>query len=180
MHLHFVSRTDYQCKDNPDYLVELMRQFGPCYLLPEGGTNELAIRGTAELIPEIMTQLGFAPDYVCCPVGTGGTVAGLAQSAPPGTTVLGFMALKLPEPIHPEKWLPVMDYHFGGYARTTPELLDFIRDFEQRTGVLLEQVYTGKMLYGLYDLARTGYFPEGATVVAVHTGGLQGRSRELG
>ncbi len=179
MHLHFVSRADYQRKDDPEYLTELMQQFGPCYLLPEGGTNELAIRGTAELIPELITQLGFVPDYVCCPVGTGGTVAGLAQAALPETTVLGFMALKLPEPDNLEQWMRITDYHFGGYARTTPELLDFIRAFEQKTGVLLEQVYTGKMLYGIYDLARKGYFPEGATVVAVHTGGLQGRSVKL-
>ncbi len=179
MRLHFVSRTDYQRKDDPEFQRELIRQFGPCYLLPEGGTNELAIRGTAELIPELITQLGFVPDYVCCPVGTGGTVAGLAQSAPNGTKVLGFMALKLPEPTPNLNWVQLTDYHFGGYAKTTPELLDFIRVFEQKKGVLLEQVYTGKMLYGLYDLARTGYFPAGATVVAVHTGGMQGRSGEL-
>ena len=73
----------------------------------------------------------------------------------------------------------IADYQFGGYAKTTPELLDFIRAFEQKTGILLEQVYTGKMMYGIYDLARKGYFKEGATVVAVHTGGLQGRSEKL-
>jgi 1-aminocyclopropane-1-carboxylate deaminase len=180
MYLHFVSRTDYQRKDDPVYLTELTQSFGPCYVLPEGGTNELAIRGTAELMSELTRQLGFAPDYVCCPVGTGGTVAGLAQSAPPETAILGFMALKLPEPEQSEGWIQIADYHFGGYARTTPELLNFIRAFEQKTGVLLEQVYTGKMLYGLYDLARKGYFPDGTTVVAVHTGGLQGRSGVLG
>jgi 1-aminocyclopropane-1-carboxylate deaminase len=179
MHLHFVTRLDYQRKDDPAFQLELMQLFRLCYILPEGGTNELAIRGTADLIPELITQLGFAPDYVCCPVGTGGTVAGLAQSAPAETTVLGFMALKLPEPTPNLNWVQLTDYHFGGYAKTKPELLGFIRAFEQKTGVLLEQVYTGKMLYGIYDLARTGYFPAGATVVAVHTGGLQGRSGEL-
>ena len=182
MHLHFLSRTDYRRKDAPDFLADLIPQFGPCYILPEGGTNALAMRGTAEIMPELITQLGVAPDYVCCPVGTGGTVAGLAQSAPAGTQVLGFLALSGGD----VDWhLPVAglnlirDYHFGGYAKTTPELLDFIRDVEKQTGILLEQVYTGKMLYGIYDLARTGYFPAGATVVAVHTGGLQGRSGAL-
>ena len=182
MHLHFLSRTDYRRKDAPDFLADLIPQFGPCYILPEGGTNALAMRGTAEIMPELITQLGVAPDYVCCSVGTGGTVAGLAQWAPAGTQVLGFLALSGGD----ADWhLPVAglnlirDYHFGGYAKTTPELLDFIRDVEKQTGILLEQVYTGKLLYGIYDLARTGYFPAGATVVAVHTGGLQGRSGAL-
>ena len=190
MSLHFVSRNAYHRKDTPDFLDELTAQFGPCYVVPEGGTNDLAIRGTAEIIPEIIQQLGYAPDYVCCPVGTGGTVAGLAQSAPLETNVLGFIVLKG----HGTDRLPAVgstngqpgacpclfDYPFGGYAKTTPELLDFVRAFEQKTDVLLEQVYTGKMLYGIYDLARKGYFPDGASVVAVHTGGLQGRSAELG
>ena len=179
MHLHFVSRNDYRRKDTPEFIADLLTQFGPCYVIPEGGTNELAIRGTAEILPEIRTQLGYVPDYVCCPVGTGGTVAGLAQSAQSETQVLGFMALKISKVAHVEKWLPITTYHFGGYAKTTPELIHFIRAFEQKTGVLLEQVYTGKMLYGIYDLARKGYFPDGATVVAVHTGGLQGRSEVL-
>ncbi|QJW92364.1 1-aminocyclopropane-1-carboxylate deaminase/D-cysteine desulfhydrase [Spirosoma taeanense] len=185
MQLHFVSRSDYQRKDHPDYVAELMRQFGPCFVLPEGGTNALAIRGTAEILPELTAQLGFAPDYVCCPVGTGGTVAGLAQSASPQTQVLGFLALKSssfewPFPGgQPANLALITDYHGGGYARTSPALLDFIRDFERRTGVLLEQVYTGKMLFGIYDLARQGYFPQDATVVAVHTGGLQGRNDAL-
>ncbi len=184
MQLHFVSRNTYRRKDTPDFLDELTAQFGPCYVVPEGGTNDLAIRGTAEIIPEIIAQLGHTPDYICCPVGTGGTVTGLAQSAPKETNVLGFMVLKISDSILqlPEStatYRQIYDYHFGGYARTTPELLNFIRAFEQKTGIRLEQVYTGKMLYGIYDLARRGLFPDGATVVAVHTGGLQGRSAEL-
>jgi len=187
MELHFVNREAYRRKDTPDFLAELTDQFGPCYIVPEGGTNDLAIRGTAEIIPEIVAQLGYTPEYVCCPVGTGGTLAGLAQSASEATKVLGFMALKVPDslwlselPASIARGCRVHDYHFGGYARTTPLLLDFIRSFEQKNGVLLEQVYTGKMLYGIYDLAKQGYFPKEATVVAVHTGGLQGRSDELG
>ncbi|ADB37441.1 1-aminocyclopropane-1-carboxylate deaminase/D-cysteine desulfhydrase [Spirosoma linguale] len=186
MQLHFVSRDDYRRKEDADFLDVLTAQFGPCYVLPEGGTNDLAIQGTAEIIPEITAQLGRIPDFVCCPVGTGGTVAGLITSALKETSVLGFMALKVPDSLWLSELFPstatgcrVPDYHFGGYARTTPELLNFIRTFEKRNGILLEQVYTGKMLYGIYDLARQGYFPEGASVVAVHTGGLQGRSKAL-
>lgn len=179
MHLHFVSRNDYHRKNTPDFIADLLAQFGPCYVIPEGGTNELAIRGTTEIIPEIIVQLDYVPGYVCCPVGTGGTATGLAQSALNETQVLGFMALKIPEAVHSEKWLPISTYHFGGYAKTTPELITFIRSFERKTGILLEQVYTGKMLYGIYDLARKDYFPKDSTVVAVHTGGLQGRSEVL-
>ena len=179
MRLHFVSRNEYRSKENPEFLASLIHQFGPCYVLPEGGTNDLAIRGTAEILPEISGQLGHPPDYVCCPVGTGGTVTGLAQTASPATTVLGFLALKLPDVQPSVHWQALTDYHFGGYAKTTPDLIQFIRTFERQTGVQLEQVYTGKMLYGIYDLARRGYFSDGATVVAVHTGGLQGRSPEL-
>ncbi|SOD80327.1 1-aminocyclopropane-1-carboxylate deaminase/D-cysteine desulfhydrase [Spirosoma fluviale] len=186
MQLHFVSRNDYRRKEDADFQDELKARFGPLYLLPEGGTNDLAIQGTAEIIPEIINELGYVPDFVCCPVGTGGTVAGLVRSAPEETSVLGFMVLKVPDSLWLSELFPptargcrVPDYHFGGYAKTTPELLNFIRTFEQKTGIRLEQVYTGKMLYGIYDLARQGYFPEGASVVAVHTGGLQGRSSEL-
>ena len=96
MTLQFISRTDYRRKEEPDFLTDLVEKVGPCYVLPEGGTNELAIRGTAEIMPELVTQLGFPPDYVCCPVGTGGTVAGLAQSAPDETEVLGFVVLNTP------------------------------------------------------------------------------------
>lgn len=186
MRLHFVSRTDYRYKDEPDFRAELTTRFGRCYVLPEGGTNDLAIRGTAEIMPEIVRQSGQAPDYVACSVGTGGTVAGLAQTAPPATTVLGFWALKGASQL-PAVWLDVSGtpagrlrlidtYHFGGYAKTMPELLNFIRAFEHRTGVLLDPIYTGKLFYGIYDLARQGYFPNGATIVALHTGGLQGRT----
>ncbi|WP_461127933.1 1-aminocyclopropane-1-carboxylate deaminase/D-cysteine desulfhydrase [Spirosoma aerophilum] len=175
MSLHFVSREVYRQKETPAYLTQLIDPFGPCYVVPEGGTNELAVQGTAEIIPEITSQLGMVPDYVCCPVGTGGTLAGLVKSATEQTHVLGFRVLKGFD----ADGATLFNYHLGGYAKTTPELLDFIRSFEQKTGVLLEQVYTGKMLYGIYDLARQGYFSEGATVVAVHTGGLQGRSQEL-
>jgi len=189
MTLHFVRRADYRQKEEEAFRADLIAQFGPCYILPEGGTNELAIQGTAEIIPELVAQLGTAPDYVCCPVGTGGTVAGLALSAPERTQVIGFVVLKADSGFafqisrvaasKPMNLTLLPDYHFGGYARTTPQLIEFIRAFERKTGILLDQVYTGKMLFGIYDLARRGYFPEGATVVAVHTGGLQGRSDEL-
>lgn len=186
MSLQFIDRATYLRATDPVYLAELQVRYGSCHILPEGGTNALASRGTAELMPELRDQLGTWPTAVACAVGTGGTLAGLIQSAPPSVQVLGISALKVPEntkahfdglpDLLPSNTTILTGYHQGGYARTTPELLQFIRAFEQKNGVLLEQVYTGKLLFALYKLARNGYFPDQATVVAVHTGGLQGRS----
>jgi 1-aminocyclopropane-1-carboxylate deaminase len=186
MHLHFVSREAYRRAADPDYQAELQAQFGPCYIVPEGGTNTLAMRGTSEIMPEIEAQLatqnsGALLHTVACPVGTAGTLAGLIESAPAAVQVMGISALKgaptfpaLPNPL-PNNALVTTTYHFGGYARRTPLLLDFIGTFEAQTGILIEPTYTGKLLFGLYDLARQGFFPTEATVVAIHTGGLQGR-----
>ncbi|WP_266366933.1 1-aminocyclopropane-1-carboxylate deaminase/D-cysteine desulfhydrase [Tellurirhabdus rosea] len=211
MHLHFVSRAQFRDKTGAGFQESLRQQFGRFYNVPEGGTNALAVQGVAEVVAEIRAQLGREPDYLCCPVGTGGTLAGLVSSRTGATQILGFAALKglqtLEAVADPSRGLAqaqilfqetiddqktgeplkrsattsrvLTGYHFGGYARTTPELLQFIRQFEARTGVRIEQVYTGKMLYGIYDLARQGFFPDKATVVALHTGGLQGRSGEL-
>ncbi|GAA4418417.1 pyridoxal-phosphate dependent enzyme [Nibrella viscosa] len=187
MNLYFVSRADYRLKDTSEFTSRLETRFGRFYRLPEGGSNVLAVQGVAEVMPEIEHQLGRIPDYVCCPVGTGGTLAGLVAGASEPTQVLGFSALKggsfliddvnrlLPADLPVKPFQLLTDYHFGGYAKTTPELFRFMHEFERQTGVLIEQVYTGKMLFGLFDLARQGYFPIGATVVALHTGGLQGR-----
>ena len=189
MTLHFVDRATYLRATDPDFLAQLQVRYGSCYIIPEGGTNELAIGGTAEILPEIYNQLGTWPHTVACAVGTGGTLAGLIRAAPSRVEVLGVSALKVPtgQAAHfpglpnflPENVTINTDFHQGGYARTTPELLQFIRDFEAGTGILLEQVYTGKLLFAIYELARTGYFPDQATVVAVHTGGLQGRSSRI-
>ncbi len=186
MRFHFVDRATYLRAEEPTFQAELQERFGPCYIVPEGGTNALAIQGTAEIVPEVYNQLGSWPVAVACAVGTGGTLAGLIETAPASVQLLGVSALKVPKQTDayfvglPAKLPPnvrlLTDYHHGGYARTTPELLHFIRHFERRTGILLEQVYTGKLLFALYDLARQDYFPDQATVVAIHTGGLQGRS----
>ncbi|WP_229310946.1 1-aminocyclopropane-1-carboxylate deaminase/D-cysteine desulfhydrase [Larkinella soli] len=191
MHLHFISRTQFRNQTDAAFRQSLRHRFGPFYEIPEGGTNALAVRGTAEILPEITQQLGRPPDFVCCPVGTGGTAAGLLASATTETRVIGFAVLKGLAPDCIERLssdLPgtsfkapsqILDAHFGGYAKTTPALIQAIRDVEARTGVRFDQVYTGKMMVALFDLCPKGFFPAGATVVAVHTGGLQGRSPEL-
>ncbi len=168
MVLDFWNRTDYRQKDDPALLKTLQTQYGPVNILPEGGTDldGLAAKGTAEIIPEIVTQLGHAPDWVCCAVGTGGTLAGLIQSAPIGTNILGINVVTN-RPNHPNQ---TGDYTFGGYGKTTPALLDFIQNFQHRTTIQLDPIYTGKLLFAIQDLAQQRFFPAGATVVAVQTG----------
>jgi 1-aminocyclopropane-1-carboxylate deaminase len=203
MHLHYVSREAYR---EPEVLMKTLKtQFRDFFYLPEGGTNALALRGTAEIVGEIEEQLaGNAPDYICVPCGTGGTVAGIISAANSATKVLGFSALKgdflqnevtsllkMPkkavytegsfsgisenEPFSENKnWSINTDFHCGGYARWTPELIDFINNFKEKNGVALDPIYTGKMIFGIYKLLEKGYFPNGSTIIAVHTGGLQG------
>ncbi|MGB5188684.1 1-aminocyclopropane-1-carboxylate deaminase/D-cysteine desulfhydrase [Robiginitalea sp.] len=177
MKLIFLSRKDYKLKSDPDFLNTLMAQHGPAYLLPEGGTNELAVRGCSE----ILTPADQNFTHICCPVGTGGTLAGLARSAQPGQHILGYPALKAPDLqkelcawISGDNWEVVPDYHFGGYGKINPELITFINDFKGTTGIPLDPVYTGKMLFGILGDVRLGRLSAGSRVLAIHTGGLQG------
>jgi 1-aminocyclopropane-1-carboxylate deaminase len=186
MELHYISREAYRQKTDPVYLAQLAQKFGQPYLIPEGGTNALAVKGCTEIVTDIPIDY----DYICCASGTGGTLAGIIAGLEGNRHVLGFPALKggafLQEEIEQlieryngqryQNWQLITDYHFGGYAKVKPELLDFMRSFQQEHNLPLEPVYTGKMFYGLVDLIRKGYFPEGSRIVAIHTGGLQGNA----
>ncbi|GEP49368.1 1-aminocyclopropane-1-carboxylate deaminase [Flavobacterium noncentrifugens] len=177
MQLEFVSRADYRLKSETGFLDKLSAQFGDFYLIPEGGTNAFAIRGCEE----ILTQKDAEFDFICCAVGTGGTISGLISSAKPHQKVLGFPALKadfLQEEIckfAPDgNWELVKGYEFGGYGKISEELILFINDFKARTNVPLDPVYTGKMAFGVIDLIQKGYFSKGSQILMIHTGGLQG------
>lgn len=176
MQFHFVSREDYKKRKSLDFIESLKQSFGDFYLLPEGGTNELAVKGCREILAEGDELY----DYICCPVGTGGTIAGLIDSSKPNQTVLGFSALKgdflvndIQELVKKDNWNLVTDYHFGGYAKVSKELVDFINEFKKETGILLDPIYNGKMLFGIYDLLKKGYFNKNTSILAIHTGGLQ-------
>jgi len=188
MQLHFVDRATYRRKAEPEILRELLDRFGPAFLIPEGGTNELALRGCREMVTEIEKQLKDGlPDYICLAAGTGGTLAGVIDGLAGRSSALGFSALKGAflegevksllrqhgSAIH-DNWLMIDSYHFGGYARFKPPLLDFIRDYKKQHGIQLDPIYTGKLMYGIYDMIHKGFFPRGSTVLAIHTGGLQG------
>ena len=183
MDLHYVSREEFRQRGEMGFQEELLARFGRHYYLPEGGTNTLAVRGCAEIVP---AELPF--NFVACGVGTGGTLAGVLVGTAGRATVLGFPALKggaflretadqLTQQYNGQQYghyRLVQDYHFGGYARVKSELINFINRFFQTTGIPLEPVYTGKMLYGLYEMIQTDQFPSGSHILAIHSGGLQG------
>jgi 1-aminocyclopropane-1-carboxylate deaminase/D-cysteine desulfhydrase-like pyridoxal-dependent ACC family enzyme len=188
MRLHYLSRGEYRAKQTPAFQEELRRRCGHFYLLPEGGTNGLALQGCLEMAAEIEQQLEPWPHTCCLSVGTGGTMAGLVAGLRGRSKVLGFSALKgdflagevrrLLETHFPGQaftdWSVNADFHAGGYAKTNPALLAFMDRFCQEQGILLDPIYTGKLFWGLFQLIETGYFPAGSSILAIHTGGLQG------
>ncbi len=180
MELRFVSRADYRQLRLYKSWQALPDIKPGQYWLPEGGAQALALQGIAELVHELDSPY----DVLCAPCGTGATLAGLIAAAPKKANIIGFAALKnagfLTADIaallgrQQDNWQVNLDYHFGGFAKTNAELLAFIAGFEARTAIPLEPVYTGKMLYGLYDLLKKDYFSAGQRIIAIHTGGLQG------
>lgn len=178
MQFKFISRSDYRDKTNREFIQQLKHEFGEFYLIPEGGTNALAVQGCHEILTDQDKQQF---DYVCCAVGTGGTIAGIIESSLDQQTILGFPALK-GDFLHTDivqwtsktNWQLINNYHFGGYAKTTPELLQFVQDFKKTTNIEIEPIYTGKMLFGIFDLIEQGFFPAHSQILAIHTGGLQG------
>ncbi len=180
MKLHYISRENYKEK-------EILADFNKenIYVIPEGGTNEFALKGVAEMVEEIFPIV--VPDYICCAIGTGGTAAGILGAIQhKKTKLIGFSALKngdfLKNDIQKlagfelDNFSLKTNYSFGGYAKTKPELIDFIKSFEAKNPtILLEQVYTAKMMFGIYDMILRKEIPKDSTVVAIHTGGLQGR-----
>jgi 1-aminocyclopropane-1-carboxylate deaminase len=185
MALHYLDRSSYRQRAEPDFLAAQLARFGPCYVLPEGGTNTLALPGCAELVAEISALTAF--DALAVAVGTGGTLAGLLTGLAGQKQAVGVAALKnggflrgeidaltqqAAGRVFPNYSLQT-DYHFGGYAKYAPPLLAFISRFEAQHGVLLDPIYTGKLLFGVLDMIARGHFARGSTVVAIHTGGQQ-------
>lgn len=176
MRLTYMDRDTYRRKTEPDVLASLVDQFGPCYMLPEGGSNGLAVRGCAELPAEI--DIDF--DTICCACGTGGTLAGIAAGLRDEQRALGFAVLKggqfLNGEVHrlqqeygavTDNWSIDYDFHFGGYAKRTPTLDTFITEFQEQHGILLDWVYEAKMMYGLFTRIAEGALRGGTVIVAV-------------
>ncbi len=177
MELDFISRETYRKKEEPEFLENLNKKWGSFYLLPEGGTNALAVKGCQEILNEADAEF----DFICCAVGTGGTISGLINSTKSHQKVLGFPALKgdfLNEEIRKfatnNRWELIKEYHFGGYGKITSELVGFINKQFLETKVPFDPIYTGKMFFGVIDLIQKNYFPKGSKILLIHTGGIQG------
>jgi 1-aminocyclopropane-1-carboxylate deaminase len=192
MQLHFVDRATYRRRHEAGELAGLQHRFGPCHIIPEGGANAAGVEGCRTLGSALRTLLAQSgegpPDLVVLPAATGSTLAGLVAGLDGYCETLGIAVLKgagfLVDAVsaglagvaaaHCTRWSVELDEHGGGYARASPELLAFVADFAQRSGIPVEPVYTGKMLYALHRRIAAGGFARGTRLVALHTGGLQG------
>lgn len=158
MQLEFISREQYRQKEDPGFLSGLSARYPDAVIIPEGGAGQPGIRGSMD----ILRGIDSSPySHILCAVGTGTTCKGLTAAAAPGQQVIGISVLTPP-------------YHFGGYARHTPELLDFINHFYRATGIPSDFVYTGKLFYATLDMVRNGHFPPNSRILVIHSGGLQG------
>ncbi len=180
MQLEFVTREKYGIlRESPD---EIYDWYPDSFIIPEGGTNEFAIKGCEELVQEIDVDF----DYICAPIGTGGTIAGVLAGLQGEANVLGISSLK-GEFVHSmvtslleahqlvhQNYQIFDKYHFGGYAKTTEDLIDFILEFKEKHQILLDPIYTGKLFYGVIDLIKQDFFKFNHKIILLHTGGIQG------
>ncbi|MEO6850830.1 MAG: pyridoxal-phosphate dependent enzyme, partial [Mucilaginibacter sp.] len=180
MNLMFTDRERY--RDKPTLFNEYFGDDVAAFFIDEGGASALAAKGCSELLNELAETY----DHIFCACGTGTTAAGIIHGIAANnlaTQFHGVPVLKngdfLRNDINkyldkPADYELHIEYHFGGYGKTTPELITFVKQFVASTGILIEPVYTGKMLYALYDLARKNYFKPGSSILALHTGGIWG------
>ena len=179
MILKYISRTDYRNKDSIKFINQLRDEFGDFYLIPEGGTNSLAVLGTQEILDTDDNH-----DYICCPVGTGGTISGLINSSKKSQKIIGFCSvnnkINMLEKINlftnKLNWELNDDYLAGGYAKLNTTLINFINEFYITQNIVLDGIYTSKMLFGILDLINKNYFPPKSKILAIHTGGINGNN----
>ncbi len=181
MELKFISRSDY-ANDNESTARLLFPELTNAVIIPEGGYQPLGATGAA-LIMKGLADIHAT--HICTALGTATTMAGLMKGSQPNQTIIGIPILKNMTDIKDRlQYLmgdtqinqPVIfdDYHFGGYAKKNDQLIQFMNDFHTSSGVPTDFVYTAKMFYGVIDQVAKNFFPEGSTIVCLHTGGLQG------
>lgn len=184
MKLFYLNRAEYKNRNDKAFQEKLKIKFDNPYMIPEGGTNQLALMGTEEIVNHIKTNF----DYICTACGTGGTIAGIISSLKGEKKILGFPALKGGEFLENDirelvterssqsynNWKLITEYHFGGYAKIDISLINFINEFESINNFKLDYIYTSKMFYGIKELLKREYFSKGIKIVLLHTGGIQG------
>jgi len=189
MQFKYISRIEYRQKNQDSFINKLSSEYENVYIVPEGGSNAYAVRGCTE----IMQNIAIEYDLVACACGTGGTIAGIIASLKKDKKVFGFPALKggdflrkdidklindystqYNQPIENKNWDLILDYHFGGYAKINEDLVSFVREFKHKHNIPLDLIYTGKMMYGIFDLLKNTEHLDNKTIIVVHTGGVQG------
>lgn len=181
MQIHYVSRQVYKQRHDLSYQQQLAITFDAA-LLPEGGTNSLAVKGCADISIELQQRTHF--DYICCPVGSGGTIAGIASALTADQRAIGYLIVKdnsleqkigkLVDQVSFNK-ITLKSTSPQAYAKVTTDLINFIAFWEQQFNIPIEPVYSGKMLKQLWLDIEQGLFPRGSRIIAVHTGGMQGK-----
>jgi len=181
MQLHGLSREEYARKTNADFFAELSTQFNHPFIIPEGGANEAGRKGSAL----IAALVGEQYTHVCLSAGTGTTLAGIRSALPVHQMVIGFAPMKggryLENEIRPflaeekrDAFQITDEWHFGGFGKTTAALQSHIDSFFTETGIPLDRVYTGKMMFGLGEMIARGEFEDNTKILCIHTGGVQG------
>jgi 1-aminocyclopropane-1-carboxylate deaminase len=183
MVLQYISRVCYKSIRHPDFLQALSRQYPDSYIIPEGGAGEKGIAGAAEIMQWVH---GFGYSHILCAVGTGTLFLGLVRGRTATEHIKGVCVLKgMPDLVDQFKKLQPSenqltqndisyDYHFGGYAKRTSELISFMNQLYLETAIPTDFVYTGKLFYAVKDMISKQHFPYGSKILIIHSGGLQG------
>ena len=177
MKFKFLSRSNYKLKTNEYFLRKLKKKFKDYYLIPEGGTNALGVLGCQEILNDSDKEF----DYICCSVGTGGTICGLINSSNENQKIIGFSSINknyllndITKFVTNENWMLIDDFSFGGYGKVNNELIEFMNNFRLKYGILLDPIYTSKLVYGVLNLITNNFFKPNSKILMIHTGGHQG------
>ena len=177
MKFKFLSRSNYKLKTNEYFLRKLKKKFKDYYLIPEGGTNALGVLGCQEILNDSDKEF----DYICCSIGTGGTICGLINSSNENQKIIGFSSINknyllndITKFVTNENWMLIDDFSFGGYGKVNNELIEFMNNFRLKYGILLDPIYTSKLVYGVLNLITNNFFKPNSKILMIHTGGHQG------
>jgi len=177
MNFNFLSRSDYKLKTNENYLNRLKNKFKDYYFIPEGGSNSLGVLGCEEILNHKDKKF----DYVCCSVGTGGTISGLINSSYENQQIIGFSSINkkyllndITKFVNNNNWMLIDDFSFGGYGKVNNKLIEFMNNFKHKYDILLDPIYTSKLVYGVLNLITNNFFKPNSKILMIHTGGHQG------
>lgn len=179
MDVHFISRQNYKSKLESDFMNELQLKHPNSMIIPEGGSNELGLKGCSEILSVCDTT---SYDYIAAPIGTGTTFAGIANSMQTHQHAIGFTAMKggsylaqsLTSIIPHTRWTLETEFAYGGFGKINEEVIELLSEFKSKHGIELDFVYTAKMMSGIMEKIEKNDFPEGSKILAIHTGGKQG------